>query len=148
MWRLGWILLSALAVPACGSVAADTGATGGPASHPIVSGATPQVVPAGGRIKGQFTLPVMGTVNYTITDNAADSPATASPGHWDVSIISASELALFAAGQPYASQVRVHQNVNAISDSLTLPAGYYAIAIVCDNPVEDCRFFIDGWAMY
>lgn len=91
---------------------------------------------------GPFTLPVAGTVAYTITNRSSTTP-----DHWDISVIPASELPFFEAGQQYRAYA-ISANVSTQSASAAVPADTYTIGIVCRNILEDCQFSLDATMTY
>jgi hypothetical protein len=133
---------AAVALAGCGSGSSGGPGGGTPTTHALFTNKS-VMIGAGQGFEGTFSLPVDATVSYTVTNRSSTTP-----DHWDVSIIDASEIAFFENGQPYQSASPVHQNVSTISDAGPLPAGDYALALVCDNLIEDCQFSLDMTATY
>ncbi len=102
-----------------------------------------ETIEAGQVFEAPFSLPYDADFSYGVTNRS-----TTSPDHWDVSIVDASELTFFENGQSYRSASPLHQNVSTISDGGPLPAGDYAIAIICDNLIENCQFSLDATETY
>jgi hypothetical protein len=126
-----------IALAGCGTSDGTGGSSTQPTTHALFAN-QPEMTAAGQSFEGTFNLPVDAAVSYTVTNRS-----TTSPDHWDVSIVEASELHFFENGQPYRSASPLHQNVSTISDSGSLTAGDYALAIMCDNILENCQFSID-----
>jgi hypothetical protein len=136
IWAVG-------ALVGCGSSSNSGGpAAGTPTSHALFTNQS-EMIAAGQGFEGTFNLPADATVSYTVTNRS-----TTTPDHWDVSIVDASELQFFEKGQPYKSASPLHQNVSTISDSGSLSAGDYALALVCDNVLENCQFSLDLTATF
>jgi hypothetical protein len=144
-FQLG-VLIALLGLTACGSDDGTGGATGAPSPVPITYTLfqnEPGVIPASARLEaGPFTLPVAGTVTYTITNRS-----TTTPHHWDISIIAASEFKFFENGQPFDG-FAPHGDVSTQSDSSAVPAGTYTIGIFCRNTSEKCQFWLDATMTY
>jgi hypothetical protein len=144
MKRALMLAYTVAALGACGGSGSEGpgGASNTPTPHALFTNKS-EMIAAGQAFEGTFSLPVAATVSYTLTNRS-----TTSPDHWDVSIVDSSELSFFENGQPYQSVSPLHQNVSTISDSGPLPAGDYAIALICDNLVENCQFSLDATATF
>ncbi len=132
MWNRVGICVFALMV-SVGAAGCGGGNNGSGASDHVFFDNLPKDIGASGHFEGTFSLPSNATVTYSVTNTGASTTS------WNVGIAPASELPAFEADQMWQAYAP-HNDVSTISDSASVPAGDYALALRCTNIVNDCSF--------